>query len=141
MPTPYIPSSRWVLHSGPFSTPPKIKSSLVTVGKDLVGQNQFFYPLLGSRLQNRLVYIPVSSADESRLAPAERYAEAEPQSWLSDLDRASVNLVVGLWPSPPEREWLALRPGEFEVESFTSLGVPWVGRRRDGPAPISTTEE
>ncbi len=104
----------------------------VTVGKDPVGHNQFFYPLLGSRLQNRLVYVPVSDGDDS-LEPAERYARADPTRWLADLDREAPDLVVGLWQVTPERRWLGQRPDEFKVVAFTSLGAPWVGRRRDGP--------
>lgn len=112
----------------------------VTVGKDQVGHNQFFYPLLGSRLQNRLVYVPISSSDdESRLEPAERYARAEPGAWLAHLEASSVDLVVGLWRPTPERDWLA-RQASFEVAALTNLGAPWIGRRRDkieaaGPAP------
>jgi hypothetical protein len=118
----------------PLLDTPRDKVIAVTVGKDRVGHNQFFYPLLGSRFQNHLVYIPVAdTATEGLSDPAERYARADPDEWLAGLDRASVDLVVGLWQLTPERDWLARRPDEFEVIALTNLGVPWVGRRRDGP--------
>ncbi|MFQ5526523.1 MAG: hypothetical protein ACE5GX_09710 [Thermoanaerobaculia bacterium] len=105
----------------------------VTVGKDQVGHNQFFYPLLGSSFQNRLTYVPVTrSGNDDELEPAERYARADPELWLDRLGEASADLVVGLWQATPEREWLA-RHGDYEIIALTNLGVPWIGRHRDSP--------
>lgn len=109
----------------------------VTVGKDQIGHNQFFYPLMGSRLQNRLVYVPLESRSaDSALGPDARYARAVPRRWLQNLEASGADLVVGLWPVTPEREWLAAE-GEFEITAFTSLGVPWVGQRANGPKHIA----
>lgn len=118
----------------PMLDTPEDKVIAVTVGKDHVGHNQFFYPLMGSRLQNRLVYVPVSnSGEDSELEPDARYEAADPERWLARLDAASVDLVVGLWQATPEPDWLA-GPGSFEVAALTNLGVPWIGRRREPPS-------
>ncbi|MCP4201030.1 MAG: hypothetical protein GY769_03760 [bacterium] len=109
---------------------PEEKRIGVTVGRDQVGHNQFFYPLLGSRLQNRLMHLPTSTVpNELELSARERYARAEPEAWLAHLEASSVSLVVGLWQPTPESDWL-LREGSFEVAALTDLGVPWIGRRR-----------
>jgi hypothetical protein len=110
---------------------PDGKILAVTVGPDQVGHNQFFYPLLGSRLQNRLVYVPTSNdPNEVEASPRDRKARAQPEVWLANLEAESIDQVVGLWQLTPERDWLINQPS-FEVIALTDLGVPWIGRRRE----------
>ncbi len=119
---------------------PEEKRIAVTVGRDLVGHNQFFYPLFGSRLQNRLVHVPISATDDGTdREPKLRYSVARPEAWISRLEAESVDLVVGLWQQTPERDWLANQPS-FEVAALTDLGVPWIGRRLPSPRPEPASE-
>lgn len=109
---------------------PEEKRLAVTVGPDQVGHNQFFYPLLGSRLQNQLLHVPTSNDPEELVQDVrERYERARPEVWLANLEEASVDQVVGLWQPTAEREWLVEQPA-WEVVALTDLGVPWLGRRR-----------
>jgi hypothetical protein len=100
---------------------PEEKRIAVAVGRDRVGHNQFFYPLFGSSLQNQLVHVPISPIDDGTDSePESRYSAADPEAWVSRLDRESVDLVVGLWPPTPERDWLA-GEASFEVAALTDL--------------------
>lgn len=124
----------------PMLDTPEDKLIALSVGRDQIGHNQFFYPLLGSRLQNRLVHLPTSTAtNELEMSARERYSRAEPDAWLSNLEAASIDLVVGLWQPTPERDWLA-RERSFEVVALTDLGVPWIGRRLSEPRPEARPE-
>lgn len=109
---------------------PETKRIAVAIGPDQVGHNQFFYPLLGSRLQNRLLHVATSNdpSDLDRSA-RERYGRAQPEVWLANLETLEPDRIVGLWQLTPEREWLAAQPS-FEVAALTDLGVPWIAKRR-----------
>ena len=75
----------------------------------------FLYPLLGSHLQNRVVY---ASIHELRDLPTRPYFGDPPQGgderiWLQNLQRLKVDrLLVGA-QTEPEEDWVAARPDVF----------------------------
>ena len=97
------------------------------------GDNSFRYPLLGSRLQNRIVYLPVTadgSVIDYRLR-GEVTARADERTWLRRVRDSGVDVVVALGPAPPEAAWLAAHPERFELlaESSDGLHAAYVVRR------------
>ncbi|MEM7483438.1 MAG: hypothetical protein AAF481_19950 [Acidobacteriota bacterium] len=89
----------------------------VTAGWDGLGHNWYRYPLLGSRLQNRLFYIPVTAngevVDYRQGEALERRADFD--AWLERLRAAEIELVVSLMPRwTPEDAWMRGAPEVFE---------------------------
>ncbi len=81
-----------------------------------VGHNWLRYPYLGSRLQNTVMYVPISESGEvidywnaNRIE-----AEALYDAWLARLRKANVTYVVPLDPYPPEFRWMSAHPEDFE---------------------------
>jgi hypothetical protein len=88
----------------------------VTAGWDGAGHNWYRYPLLGSRLQNRVVYVPVTADGtvvDYRLGDqVERRAELRP--WLGRLLDLEVDAVVSLAPRwTVEDAWMRGHPEVF----------------------------
>lgn len=111
----------------------------VTVGRQSDGHKQFLYPLLGSRLQNKIIYVPVSERnDELTMAPERRYDYADAELWFKRLDTEQPDVVVGLWPPTPERDWLLGQPDRYEVRVIHPAGAPWVARRKREPSGAFT---
>ena len=95
-----------------------------SAGWNTYGHNWFRYPFMGSRLQNRVVYVPITEdgsivdyRDEDVID-----ARASYRAWLGRLVDARVDYVVLLPPEPPEAAWVQAHP-----EIFTSAGA---GSRR-----------
>jgi hypothetical protein len=96
----------------------------VTSGWDGLGHNAFRYPLLGSRLQNEVLYVPVtrdgSIIDYRRAGDVVR--EADFEAWWRRLVEARVDHLVLLGPpNMPELDWVEQHPDRFEP------AVPGVG--------------
>jgi hypothetical protein len=88
-----------------------------TAGWDGIGHNWYRYPLLGSRLQNRVVYIPVtgdgSVVDYRR---AEVLADrADFRAWVDRLVAQRVDYVAVLPPDPLEGRWIQSSPELFSL--------------------------
>jgi hypothetical protein len=114
-----------------FLDSPEAKRIAVTVGWEETGQNQFLYPLLGSRLQNRLTYIPITpEGRDSHLWHSDRRSRADPESWLQRLDALSPDYLVGLAPDTLEREWVEARPGRFRLLPVDPSGDNWIAQPR-----------
>ncbi len=98
----------------------------VTAGWDGVGHNVFRHPLLGSDLQNRVFYVPItgdgSIVDYERGDEVRRRADAE--AWLARLTEQQIDVVVLLDPRPPEAPWIETRPERFER---IAAGIPGTG--------------
>ncbi|HJQ96956.1 MAG TPA: hypothetical protein VJ826_01520, partial [Candidatus Polarisedimenticolaceae bacterium] len=77
----------------------------VAAGFDGTGHNVYLFPLLGSRLQNEIVYVPPSS--DGRVidyrSEREMTAAASHAAWSSRLSSAGVDAFAALAPPPPER--------------------------------------
>ena len=87
----------------------------VAAGWDLIGQNWYLYPLLGSRLQNRVFYIPITT--DGSVIDYRRFADLVPrvdfQAWLARLKREQIEYFVTLVPRPPELGWIKDSPQLF----------------------------
>jgi hypothetical protein len=87
------------------------------------GDNWFRYPLFGRRLQNEIVYIPVTadgSIVDTRLAAASRRLSRE--AWVRRLIERRVDIVVLLAPDPPEAAWVRGLPALFPSISVSPDG-------------------
>ena len=86
-----------------------------TAGWEGSGDNWFLYPLFGARLQNDLLYLPVSADGEivNYEMADEVASRADPRSWLERMVTAEVDYLVTLSPQPIEREWADALPGVF----------------------------
>ncbi len=101
-----------------------------------VGNRWFFYPLMGRRLQNRVLHVPVKWP---------RGGAPDPEVWLSDLRAAGVThvfvqidpdlprTIAPGEPEPPEMAWIQARPETFEqvaageyyrIYRMLSVGIP-----------------
>jgi hypothetical protein len=90
-----------------------------------VGHNWLRYPLLGSRFQNRVVYVPVTrdgSVIDYRNEEALR-TRADFNSWVNRLAAAKVDYVAILWPDPLEGAWARARPDLFSLVAVGSGGL------------------
>jgi hypothetical protein len=81
----------------------------IVAGWSKLGDNWFRYPLLGSRLQNRVSYV---TPTKDGTIPDYRFRrKLEPrldeESWLRRLIEAEVDYVVSLDPPPPELVWMS----------------------------------
>ena len=88
----------------------------VTAGWDGLGHNLYLYPLLGSRLQNRVLYVPVTAGGEviDHRDAERRKKAADFPSWLRRLQAARVDTVVSLAPRwTIEDDWMRARPDLF----------------------------
>lgn len=86
-----------------------------SAGWDGIGHNWYRYPLLGSRLQNHVIYVSPGAGDGqqvSLLRPDDQKADAAP-SWLGHLRQANVDVVVLSGPEPREFDLLRRHPDRF----------------------------
>lgn len=75
------------------------------------------YPLLGSGLQNRVVYVPIT-ADGSIVdywRPAAALASLDEDAWLGRLRDLAVDYLIVLQPEPAEARAIAHSPAVFEL--------------------------
>lgn len=81
------------------------------------GHNWFRYPLMGSSLQNQLIYVPVTrdgSVIDYKDGKADAFADRA--AWLARLDSLGVDAVVVMAPvTCPEHEWIVADRERFEV--------------------------
>jgi hypothetical protein len=115
----------------------------VTAGWDGLGHNWYQYPLLGSRLRNRVLYVPVT-ADGSIVdyrTPEDVARRASLPAWLARLVGERVDHVVSLAPrSTLEDSWMRRLPGLFEPV-ITTPGGFHVLYRFDRPAAVQALEQ
>jgi hypothetical protein len=96
----------------------------LAAGWDGIGHNLYRYPLTGSRLQNRVMYIPVSHDGEifDYMHEEEVYARGEPTPWFERLIAADIDVVVTLHPSQVEQVWMLANPEIFELIATSTEG-------------------
>jgi hypothetical protein len=96
----------------------------LAAGWDGIGHNLFRYPLTGSRLQNRVTYIPVSHDGEvfDYMHEEEVYARGEPTPWFRRLVAADIDVVVTLHPTQVEQIWMEANPEIFELFATSTEG-------------------
>jgi len=79
------------------------------------GQNWFYYPLMGSRLQNTVEYVPVAGTD-ARAMTLGLYAfddDSKFNGWLQRIRDRRIDLVFVEAPWPPEDRWMTSHPELF----------------------------
>ena len=89
----------------------------VAAGFDGTGHNLYLFPLLGSRLQNEIVYVPPASdgrvidyRDEGAMTAAASHA-----AWTARLAEDRVDAFAALAPPPPERAaWIEPDRAHFQ---------------------------
>jgi hypothetical protein len=97
----------------------------VAAGWDGTGHNTYLFPLLGSRLQNEVVYVPPTrdgrAIDYRR--GEELSAAASHEAWMGRLVAERVDTFAALAPPPPERTaWIARDPGRFAPLAASASG-------------------
>ena len=87
----------------------------LTSGPCSSSDQDFYYPMLGTELQNRLFYIPISQSGAILSnSDASRLAQANYDAWLSRLLDEKVDYVVSFSPRSIEFDWMEAHPGTFE---------------------------
>jgi hypothetical protein len=88
----------------------------VTAGPVQNADNWFMYFFLGSRLQNRLCYVPVTpSGDIVDFGPDnERRQQADFDAWLARLTEQGVTHVMSFYPASIELSWMENHPDRFQ---------------------------
>lgn len=89
-----------------------------TTGPDLNGHNWFFYPLMGGRLQNRVIY---ASINRKGIFPThvDRGLSTENDDfniWMYNLQSQNVDLIFVQKPFPVELEWIERNPELFQLK-------------------------
>lgn len=96
-----------------------------TPGEDVIAYQRtlwFYYPLMGSQLQNRVVYAPVSAPteipgrrwyDDPLLDAPDRRADLD--TWMTNLAEARVDRVFVVDGAEPESTWIAEKPETFSL--------------------------
>jgi hypothetical protein len=104
----------WLGAARAVDSPREAYRIAVTSGPYAQADNWLTYPLLGSRLQNTLVYVPLSRSGEVLAANDPRYlAEADRQAWLERLVRTRAAAVMSFLPAGPELGWMESDPERF----------------------------
>ncbi len=81
----------------------------------------FLYPLMGRRLQNRLVYISPAQPGElvSYVPGLDSFKRVEVSAWIARMREAGVDRVFVIIPAPPELAWIEDNPNFFKLLQAT----------------------
>lgn len=81
------------------------------------GQNWFFYPLLGSRLQNTVTYVPADDERLHGLRSETGGGRDKPafSTWLRNLRREKIDTIFVQKPWPVEEQWINENPDTFRL--------------------------
>ncbi len=86
----------------------------VAAGWDGKGHNWFVYPLFGSRLQNRLVYVD-PAIEQTTLYSDRTPQELSESNWLENLAKANIDKVVMMAPLTAEAIWITNHADLFQL--------------------------
>jgi hypothetical protein len=104
----------WLPAAAALDRPGLAARVALTSGPDQRGDNWFMYPFLGSRLQNRIVYVPLSRSGEIFPANDPRYAAtADREAWLARLEALKIDAVFSFEPASIEVKWMKQSPDRF----------------------------
>jgi hypothetical protein len=98
----------------------------VTAGFADAGHYTYRSPLMGSRLQNEVVYVPISRDGEIfdyQLGAEEIARRADESAWIERLRAKRIDTVVTIGPPPPESAWMARHPALFEPIASNPQGT------------------
>jgi hypothetical protein len=107
----------------------------VTAGWDGMGHNFFLHPFFGSRLQNEIVFVPVTASGEPIAArqAALRARHSDYEAWRRRLIERRVDYVAVLSPPTVESTWIRSHPEHFDLVAEGAPGnrLYRVARRTD----------
>jgi hypothetical protein len=87
-------------------------------GWENMGQNWFVYPLLGSRLQNELLFVPsTASGAPGSYRPDAAEPRTTPDEWIARLRAAGAEVLFVALPAPPELAWAEAHPEVFALRA------------------------
>jgi hypothetical protein len=92
----------------------------LTAGWHDAGENWFFYPLMGSRLQNTVTYVPLSHAGQIGSPDFVRRENGRASEWRDELRARRVTMVFVQAPWPVEDEWMRASPESFTLRQSAS---------------------
>jgi hypothetical protein len=134
-------TASWPIWQRLDTAEPKIVA--VTAGFDGIGHNWYRYPLLGSRLQNQLLYLPITPDGrifDYGLSP-DRRPRISCDAWLLRVAASNARYLVLLSPLPPEAAWVSRMPRifvrEIEIPLYRSRLYSINTAALSGPAKIS----
>ena len=97
-----------------LDNPDEKKVIAMAKGWDAVTHTWFFYPLMGSRLQNDIIYVSAKHRDEVPTWTDRGALRGEDVSlWLEKLKKINVGYVLVQTPWPIELTWMLDRPEKF----------------------------
>lgn len=79
------------------------------------GENWFYFPLMGRRLQNTVTYVPIEPNAPPASRTFVRREEGDPAAWVQALSARQVTVVFEQAPWPVEDEWMRARPDVFRL--------------------------
>ena len=97
-----------------------------------IGHNWFRSPLLGSRLQREVLYVPITTDGDlvSYEDAGVVAASADRRAWLGRLLEREIDYVAALGPKNIEHAWIEELPEVFTIE-LASQGGSWILARVD----------
>ena len=123
----------WATGWGDCDDPSEPKTIALVSYEPRLGHHWFFYPLMGRRLQNRVVYAPPDRALTGAARPlgAARTPPPSREVWLDNLSKLGVtHLFVQFHPelrpdkaghAPLEMAWIAAAPEQFQLVGSGAL--------------------
>ena len=87
----------------------------LTAGWHDAGENWFFYPLMGRRLQNTVTYVPLSRAGQIGSPDFVRRENGRFSEWTDELRARRITMVFVQAPWPVEDDWMRERPDLFAL--------------------------
>jgi hypothetical protein len=78
----------------------------LTAGWSDAGQNYFFYPLMGSHLQNEVTYVPIDPSVPPGSEAYVRRIPGDPSRWIGEIRQQRVTHVFVQSPWPTEDSWM-----------------------------------
>lgn len=96
--------------------PDEKKTIALTIDWSPPGHRWFFYPLMGRRLQNDIVYISAKYKGEVPAWQHKGMLRGDDFSvWLSNLEQKKVDYIFVMRPWPVELKWMEQHPDEFQL--------------------------
>jgi hypothetical protein len=109
----------WMPAVALVDNPPERYRIAITSAPTQNADNWFAYPFMGRRLQNEVVYVPISGDGHLRHFGSEQenadlLHTADFWAWNLRLRRAGVTHVMSFSPPGMESAWMAAHPESFE---------------------------
>jgi hypothetical protein len=132
----------WLAPSLLVDDPGRPRRIAVTSGPWVMADNWFAYPFLGRRLQNEVLYVPVSRDGVMRHFGSQEVNEAylraaDFSAWLARLRQAGVTEVMSFSPPSVELAWMEAHPEVFR--RVIGDAGDW-GLFTSDPRPAETTK-